>query len=293
MKAIKLANELLWQIRNGLYYENYESRESFLDEIGMDWQEFIEKYMDDYTHDRRVLWSDIASKYMSGDLIPDNEMHKKDIEWIKGYGDMEAIEDQQSVWDNECFEEALKNWMNQYKPSVWEYDIEICEPEFFGDSKVRLFDCQCFDGFAICFEPETGKIITLHYPLRSIVICNDSMADEVLNYRGLWDLKAKDITFGDIMMCYGKIEIKPNIQAPKKTFACLMSNCDGVLQSTISWPLSAIEKTRYDSGDMYEWELTVIDTEIEFLCNAKVGDRKYYQSLRNEPNSLGIITRIK
>ena len=293
MRAIKLANELVWQIRNGKYIENYASNQDFLDEIKMDWQEFIEKYMDDYTHDDRVLWSDIASRYLSGDLIPDDEMHKKDIEWIEGYGDREAIEDQQSVWDNECFEEALENWMNQYKPSVWEYDIEICEPEIFEDNEVRLFDCQCFDGYAICVEQETGKNITLHYPRRSIVLCNDAMADEVLNYRGLWGLKANDITYGDIMMCYGKIEVKPKIKTPKKTFSCLMSNCDGTFQSTISWPLSAMEKSRYDSGDMYEWELTVIDREIDFLCNAKVGDRKYYRSLRNEPNSLGIITRIK
>ena len=288
MKAIKLANELHWQICNGKYIENYASCQDFLDEIKMDWQEFIEKYMDDYTHDDRVLWSDIALRYLDGDLEDEY-----DIKWIEGYGDRDAIEDQQSVWDNDCFAEALENWMNQYKPSVWEYDIEICEPEIFKDDQIRLFDCQCFDGFAICVEQETGKNITLHYPLRSVVICNDSMADEVLNYRGLWDLKAKDITFGDIMMCYGKIEVKPKIKTPKKKFSCLMSNVDGVLQSSISWPLSAMEYANFKEGYMKEWELTVIDTEIDFLQNAKVGDRKYYRSLRNEPNSLGIITRIK
>lgn len=293
MKAIKLANELVWQIRNGKYIENYATLEDFLTEIGMDWQEFIEKYMDDYGHDDRVLWSDIAAKYLSGDLVSDCEIHREDIEWIEGYGDKAAIEDQQSVWDNECFEEALENWINQYKLSVWEYDIEICDPEFFNDDKVRTFDCQCFDGYAICIEQETGMIITLHYPLKSVVICNDSMAEEVLTNRGLWNLEAKDIIFGDIMMCYGKIEVKPKIKTPKKVFSCLMCNCDGTHQSTISWPLSAIEKARYDSGDMYEWELTVVDREMDFLQNAKIGDRKYYQSLRDMPDALGIITRIK
>lgn len=288
MKTIKLKNEIEKAIRNGKRIDTLSVYEEFLTEIQMDSQEFLEKYMDDYGHDERVLWSDIAQRYLDGELE-----NKDDIKWIEGYGDIPNIEDQQSVWDNECIKEALQNWLVKYKQHTWEYDIEISDSAFFKDNEVHLFDCQCFDGYAICVEKETGKNITLHYPLRSVVICNDSMADEVLNYRGLWDLKAKDITFGDIMMCYGKIEVKPQIKTPKKVFSCLMSNCDGTHQSTISWPLSAMEKSRYDSGDMCEWELTVIDMEIEFLCNAKVGDRKYYESLRGMPDALGIITRIK
>lgn len=65
-----------------------------------------------------------------------------------------------------------------------------------------------------------------------------------------------------------------------------MSNCDGVCTRTINYPRKKKIETDYEF-------VYAIDEVQKKVMKLKVGDRMYFKSLRDEPNSLGIITRIK
>jgi hypothetical protein len=46
----------------------------------------------------------------------------------------------------------------------------------------------------------------MEYPTRNDVLSDmGGVADDILQYRGLYDLDASDITYGDIMMYLGEI----------------------------------------------------------------------------------------
>ena len=65
-----------------------------------------------------------------------------------------------------------------------------------------------------------------------------------------------------------------------------MSNCDGVSTHTLHYPRR--KKIENDYEFVY-----AIDAVQKKVIKLKVGDRMYFNSLRSEPNSLGIITRIE
>lgn len=67
-----------------------------------------------------------------------------------------------------------------------------------------------------------------------------------------------------------------------------MSNIDGIITRTISYP-----RTDKQIANDYEWILSLMQACDRKLMRMKVGDRTYFKSLRDEPNSLGIVTRIK
>jgi hypothetical protein len=71
---------------------------------------------------------------------------------------------------------------------------------------------ECYDGYAngtLLNEdkyPNAPKTIRMEYLTRNDVL-NDrgGLADNILYYRGLYDLNENDITYGDIMMYLGEI----------------------------------------------------------------------------------------
>ena len=46
---------------------------------------------------------------------------------------------------------------------------------------------------------------TDQYPILADILADEDAVAEVLTYRGLYDLRAENIHFGDVMMCYGMV----------------------------------------------------------------------------------------
>lgn len=93
---------------------------------------------------------------------------------------------------------------------ILEEEILFTNKKIFGDELEHAYNVKCFDGYAIgtvvdSEETNIPKTIRLLYPLRSDILSNENKAKYVLQYRGLHDLSPKDITYGDIMVCYGTI----------------------------------------------------------------------------------------
>lgn len=90
------------------------------------------------------------------------------------------------------------------KDTIFENGIEFT----FGD-KTYEYNCECADGVAIGAyygdDPDAPKRIKIRYPKLADVLADEDMANEVLEYRGLYDLTPSDIHYGDIMICYGEV----------------------------------------------------------------------------------------
>lgn len=90
-----------------------------------------------------------------------------------------------------------------------EEEVIFTDVRVFKDNKEHYFHCKCYDGIAECTnldETEKVKNIVVTYPTRKEIVSSDRKSDAVLQYRGLYDLAKKDITYGDIMMKYGVIK---------------------------------------------------------------------------------------
>ena len=92
-------------------------------------------------------------------------------------------------------------------------EVYFNDKKIFGDNEEHYYDVECYDGYAIATkrndydDDKAPAKLKVTYPKREEVIKNKKLAAEVLDYRGLDDLTAKDITFGDIMIYLGKLEI--------------------------------------------------------------------------------------
>ena len=80
---------------------------------------------------------------------------------------------------------------------ILETDIEL-------DDRDGLFECKCYDGYAICEEYDGNTKVVMTYPTLAEVVADEDLCDKILEYRGLYDLKAKDIHFGDVMIVLGE-----------------------------------------------------------------------------------------
>lgn len=89
---------------------------------------------------------------------------------------------------------------------IEEEDVLITNKNIFGDEEEHIYDLRCFDGYAEC-EPQNDSDpeLVMIYPKIEEVRSDETMSDHILKYRGLCDLSADDITFGDIAITYGKI----------------------------------------------------------------------------------------
>lgn len=96
--------------------------------------------------------------------------------------------------------EKLLHIILHHSEMVLETEIEIYD----GDKSLGMYDCECYDGYAICENIETGRYVSLTYPKKADIDYDTAM--QILRHRGLYNVSAEDITYGDIMMHYGEIE---------------------------------------------------------------------------------------
>lgn len=96
-----------------------------------------------------------------------------------------------------------------------EDEILFTDKKVFKDNIEHPYNCTCYDGYANCVAIECDEnrdvppFIKVTYPLRKDIMKEQQKCIDILNYRGLYDLSKKDITYGDIMMRYGVIQ-KPS-----------------------------------------------------------------------------------
>ena len=92
-------------------------------------------------------------------------------------------------------------------------EVYFCDEEVFGDKEEHSYDVKCYDGFAIGTpsEGDTSSIsqLRLKYPKRQTILESDADWKYVLEYCGLFDLKPKDINYGDIMTALGEVVWPP------------------------------------------------------------------------------------
>lgn len=71
------------------------------------------------------------------------------------------------------------------------------------------YDFTCYDGHATGNRVddilEAPKTIEMEYPTLAEVLADKDKARYILEYRGLYDLNANDIHYGDVMMAYGEM----------------------------------------------------------------------------------------
>lgn len=94
---------------------------------------------------------------------------------------------------------------------VYEDGILFTNKKIFHDDNEHMYNCICFDGYARCIRSEDEKdtipqTIYAVYPTLEEILKSKSKCNRILEYRGLTDLTAEDITYGDVMVVYGKIK---------------------------------------------------------------------------------------
>lgn len=94
---------------------------------------------------------------------------------------------------------------------VIESEVLFTDKRIFGDDHEHSYECDCCDGVAICTrtDPNDTTIpmqIKVTYPTLDKILADEDKCEQILRYRGLYDLKASDIHYGDVMMTFGEIE---------------------------------------------------------------------------------------
>ena len=90
---------------------------------------------------------------------------------------------------------------------ILEDEILFTNKKIFKDSEEHCYTCKCYDGVAVC-EPTYEKYLPMliaTYPKKADVRKDKELCRAILEYRGLWDLTAAQITYGDIMLKLGKL----------------------------------------------------------------------------------------
>ena len=95
---------------------------------------------------------------------------------------------------------------------VIEDEILFTNKKIFKDNEEYSYTCKCYDGVAICTPtPDDEEVVTnlpmiiATYPKRKDVLLDSELCRSILDYRGLYDLRKNQITFGDIMLKLGKL----------------------------------------------------------------------------------------
>ena len=95
------------------------------------------------------------------------------------------------------------------KECIKECDIQLV----FDDNKSGMYYVDCYDGYGEAtldkenWDNDEGvpETVKMKYPTKAEVLADEDLSEQVLEYRGLYDLGANDIHYGDIMMCLGEI----------------------------------------------------------------------------------------
>lgn len=89
-----------------------------------------------------------------------------------------------------------------------DYILEKSVEVLIGGNAVT-YDMECYDGYAIgklVDDVDAPATIRMEYPTLADVLSDmGGVADDILQYRGLYDKTADDIHYGDIMMYMGEI----------------------------------------------------------------------------------------
>ena len=89
-----------------------------------------------------------------------------------------------------------------------DYILEEGVEVLIGGNEVA-YDMECYDGYAIgklVDDVDAPSTIRMEYPTLNDVLCDmGGLANDILQYRGLWDRTEDDIHYGDIMMYMGEI----------------------------------------------------------------------------------------
>lgn len=96
------------------------------------------------------------------------------------------------------------------KEFIIEEEVWVSQIEGYDEVPYRM---ECYDGYALGElldenneYPNAPKTIRMEYPTRNDVLSDiGGLAEDILQYRGLYDLEVKDIHFGDIMMYLGEV----------------------------------------------------------------------------------------
>lgn len=95
---------------------------------------------------------------------------------------------------------------------VIEDEILFTNKKIFKNNEEYSYTCKCYDGVAICTptpnddEDEINlPMIIATYPKRKDVLLDSELCRSILDYRGLYDVRKNQITFGDIMLKMGKL----------------------------------------------------------------------------------------
>lgn len=78
------------------------------------------------------------------------------------------------------------------------------------NNKEYEYDMTCYDGYAFGVLRENTNdvpnIIKMTYPTLNEVLSDmGGVADDILQYRGLYDLSVEDLHYGDVMMYMGEV----------------------------------------------------------------------------------------
>ena len=96
---------------------------------------------------------------------------------------------------------------------VIEDEILFTNKKIFKNNEEYSYTCKCYDGVAICTPTPNDEdedevnlpMIIATYPKRKDVLLDSELCRSILDYRGLYDVRRNQITFGDIMLKLGKL----------------------------------------------------------------------------------------
>lgn len=95
------------------------------------------------------------------------------------------------------------------KDFISENEVIFNDMNVFGDNEEHYYNVKCYDGYAIGVSTYNNnnepKYIKVTYPKLSAILDDRDRTSYILRYRGLYDLFARDIHFGDVMMSFGVI----------------------------------------------------------------------------------------
>lgn len=90
---------------------------------------------------------------------------------------------------------------------VVEEEILFTNKRIFKDDEEHSYTCRCYDGVAVCTPTDEADqpMIVATYPKKEEVLTDKELCHSILSYRGLYDLRNSQITYGDIMLKLGKL----------------------------------------------------------------------------------------
>lgn len=112
--------------------------------------------------------------------------------------------------------ESVNRILKETRDFIDEEEVLVTDEDVFGDNEEHAYDFRCYDGYAEGqpsrnwdeeYEEELPQTLHMTYPKLEEVLNDEDMTNYILKYRGLHDLGPEDITYGDIMIALGEVEV--------------------------------------------------------------------------------------